>query len=586
MPNINEALKVDFDSHGAMVDRKKMTDVGFEEYNKLRTVIQTARKLLLLDDEISLFDEINRIVCEELGFSASVIFIKEGDIFRTVSRYSTDPRTMNSEISNHTMPVGVIDEIRRNAAPIGNLYWLDGRTDVVQKSLGSFIVPTPNFDAAHSGWHPLSVLFAPLYDRDGELIGLINPDDPKDGTLPSDENSLFLELFANYCSIAIELLRARTNAASRIRILEAQRAQISRLFETTAASKRQEQLTEVLNDFARLMAEAADFQRIVINLKEPDTTRLQLRASFGLTKEEEETLAINAIDLRQFEPLTQPEMAIGGVYFFDHNRFSLPDEVWSMLAVPDRTPHEGDAVWHPLDSLTIPLFDFDGEQIGVISLDEPKSGRHPTPSQIETLEFFSAQCEAAIAQVVKFQRLERQAQTDDLTHLPTRNFFTLRVDHAIERAKQSGQKLSVLFLDIDKFKNINDTYGHLAGDHYLVACAKIIESFASDSTMVARYGGEEFTILLENLGQEQARTEAERIRSAIEKMTIETDNKKKVRSTISIGVATLDPESGHQSYRSIASSDLTVSLLAAADKALYSAKEAGRNRVACNLLGS
>lgn len=584
MPNINETLKVDFESYRVTVDRKKMTDVGFEKYNKLRTVIQTGRKLLPLNDEISLFDEINRIVCEELGFSASVIFIKEGDIFRIVSRHSTDPRSLNSAISNHTMPVAVVDKIRMNAAPIGNLYWLDGRTDVVQNSLGSFIVPTPEFGATNNGWHPLSLLFAPLYDRDGELIGLINPDNPTDGALPSDENSLFLELFANYCSIAIELLRARTNAASRIRILEAQRAQISRLFETTAASRRQEQLTEVLKDFARLMAEAADYQRIVINLKESDTTRLQLRASFGLTKEEEDTLAIHATDLRQFEPLTQPEMAIGGVYFFDHNRFSLPDEVWTMLAVPDRTHQEGEAVWHPLDSLTIPLYDFDGERIGVISLDEPKSGRHPTPSQIETLEFFSAQCEAAIAQVVKFQHLERQAQTDDLTRLPTRNFFTLRVDHAIERAKQSGKELSVLFLDIDNFKNINDTYGHLAGDHYLVACAKIIESFASDSTSVARYGGEEFTILLENLGQEQALIEAEKIRSAIEKMTIETDNQKKIRSTISIGVATLDPATRHQSYRSIPSSDLTVSLLATADKALYSAKEAGRNRVASNLL--
>ena len=584
MPNTVVAPTDDSDFQGATVDRKKMTEVYFEEYNKLRTVIETARKLLLLDDEIELFDEINRIVCEELGFSASVIFIKEGDIFRTVSRYSSDPKTMNSEIASHTMPVDVVDEIRRHAAPIGNLYWLDGRTEVVQNSIGTFIVPTPNFDVTKSGWHPLSLLFAPLYDRDGELIGLINPDDPKDGTLPSDENSLFLELFANYCSIAVELLRARTNAASRIRILEAQRAQISRLFETTAASKRQEQLNEVLNDFARLMAEAADFQRIVINLKEPDSTRLQLRASYGLTKEEEETLAINATDLRQFEPLTQPEMAIGGVYFFDHNRFSLPDEVWNMLAVPDRTAHEGDDLWHPLDSLTIPLFDFDGDQIGVISLDEPTSGRHPTPSQIETLEFFAAQCEAAVAQVVKFQRLERRAQTDDLTHLPTRNFFALRVDHAIERAKQSGQKLSVLFLDIDKFKTINDTHGHLAGDHYLVACAKIIESFATDSTMVARYGGEEFTILFTDLDQDQACIEAEKIRSAIEAMSIETGDGKKVSSTISIGVATLDPSVGHQRYRSIVTSDLTVALLAAADKALYSAKEAGRNRVASNLL--
>ncbi|MDA8195825.1 MAG: GGDEF domain-containing protein [Actinomycetota bacterium] len=557
-----------------------MTEVSFEDYSNLRTVIQTARKLLLLEDEISLFDEINRIVCDELGFSASVIFVKEGDIFRTVSRYSSDPETMNGEIANHIMPAKVVDEIRNHAEPIGNLFWLDGRTEVIQNSIQSFIVPTPNFDESKSGWHPLSLLFAPLYDRDGELIGLINPDDPKDGTLPSAENSLFLELFANYCSIAIELLRARTNAASRIRILEAQRAQISRLFETTAESRRQEQLNEVLSDFARMMAEAADFQRIVINLKEPDTSRLQLRASYGLTKAEEEALAINATDLRQFEPLMQPEMAIGGVYFFDHKRFSLPDEVWEMLAVPERTAHEGDDIWHPLDSLTIPLFDFDGDEIGIISLDEPISGRHPTASQLETLEFFSSQCEAAISQVIKFQRLERKAQTDDLTHLPTRNFFTLQVDHTIERAIQSGQKISVLFLDIDKFKHINDTYGHLAGDRYLIACADIIESFAPDGTIVARYGGEEFTLLLNDLDEEGAIAEAEKIRGSIESMSIDASEGGEIRSTISIGVATFDPSLHRHRFRSLATSDLTVALLGAADKALYKAKESGRNRVA------
>jgi diguanylate cyclase (GGDEF)-like protein/PAS domain S-box-containing protein len=165
--------------------------------------------------------------------------------------------------------------------------------------------------------------------------------------------------------------------------------------------------------------------------------------------------------------------------------------------------------------------------------------------------------------------LRALATTDVLTGLPNRRLLFETGKRAFDLARRHGTPLSLLMLDGDKFKTINDTYGHPAGDAVLRRIAELCRTVCRTSDLPARYGGEEFVILLPMTSGEGAREVAERLRAAAEDAVVEHDGKA-LRFTVSIGVAAMDGTS--------ASLEM---LIEGADAALYRAKESGRNRVVC-----
>ncbi len=163
-------------------------------------------------------------------------------------------------------------------------------------------------------------------------------------------------------------------------------------------------------------------------------------------------------------------------------------------------------------------------------------------------------------------RLYRLAHHDSLTGLPNRLLFEDRLDQAILKAKRNRTKLGILFLDLDRFKQINDTLGHDVGDELLIAVAKRLQNQCRQSDTVARIGGDEFVFILDNLrGREGAEVVAKKILKALEEPII-LDNHELEIST-SIGIA-LYPDD---------STDIE-GVIKRADIALYQAKEAGRNQ--------
>lgn len=171
----------------------------------------------------------------------------------------------------------------------------------------------------------------------------------------------------------------------------------------------------------------------------------------------------------------------------------------------------------------------------------------------------------AIADNLKTFRI--QSITDGLTGLiNTRHFYTI-AKYEIDRNRRHNSNLSLLMLDIDFFKAINDTYGHAAGDTMLKAFSNGVKVMLRGIDTVARLGGEEFACLLPDTDINGAEQVADRIRRGIEDMTV-VYNRNELRVTVSIGIATLDREH-----------DDIVRLLDKADKALYGAKNSGRNRV-------
>lgn len=171
-----------------------------------------------------------------------------------------------------------------------------------------------------------------------------------------------------------------------------------------------------------------------------------------------------------------------------------------------------------------------------------------------------------------FENLRTLSQTDFLTGIHNRAFFMKKVDMEFQRCVRYDRPLSVIMMDADRFKNINDTYGHAVGDLVLIKLAEVISGTLRTNDVFARYGGEEFVFALPETGLDEAASFAERMRGLIEESVIPTD-KGELRFTLSFGVA--DRSSGNPC-------DSLDSLLQQADEALYRAKEQGRNRVCCH----
>ena len=167
------------------------------------------------------------------------------------------------------------------------------------------------------------------------------------------------------------------------------------------------------------------------------------------------------------------------------------------------------------------------------------------------------------------KKLEALNITDSLTGIYNRQYFDNSLDAQWEMASRAQSNISILFLDLDFFKKVNDLYGHLIGDQALCHAAKIFQDVTKrKSDMLARYGGEEFAIILPSTPHKDAIAFAESIRSQLEDHPLETEGLR-LNLTVSIGVNTTIPEND-MNY---------LSFLDNADKALYQAKHSGRNKV-------
>jgi len=161
------------------------------------------------------------------------------------------------------------------------------------------------------------------------------------------------------------------------------------------------------------------------------------------------------------------------------------------------------------------------------------------------------------------------ANTDALTGLYNRHYLNAHLDNLISRAQTGKRPLSLMIMDIDHFKSVNDKHGHDAGDAVLKQAAGVVRASARSSDLVARFGGEEFVVVMPDTTREAAHETAERLRAEIEAASFNLPDGNVLRKTISIGVSVLKTEER----------DTGDSLIKRADEAMYKAKNGGRNRV-------
>ncbi|HWH30897.1 MAG TPA: diguanylate cyclase [Mycobacteriales bacterium] len=204
--------------------------------------------------------------------------------------------------------------------------------------------------------------------------------------------------------------------------------------------------------------------------------------------------------------------------------------------------------------------------LGVLALYDVRGDGDELSDDLLTLRTLADQAAVAVENVLLHRDVTRLAVTDGLTGLANYRSFTETIAREIDRASRFGRPVALLLLDIDHFKQVNDTHGHQRGDAVLVELAGRIVEQVRDVDTVARYGGEELVVVLPETDEEGAEQAAERIRVAVAGRPFGGAGQEPVTVTVSLGVAVHRPHGG-----------TAASLLRRADEALYAAKRAGRN---------
>lgn len=227
-----------------------------------------------------------------------------------------------------------------------------------------------------------------------------------------------------------------------------------------------------------------------------------------------------------------------------------------------RDPRYLDVVKECVSEICIPLA-VRGEVLGVLAIESPQERAFSARDE-ELLRAFSQVTALALMHARANAEARRLASTDPLTGLYNTRYLTTRLAEEIQRATRYGHELSLIIVDSDALKRVNDRLGHVAGNELLVALARTIRQHVRATDLVARYGGDEFVILQPETGMESARRTAERIRAE----AYAASDQAGVERSVSVGIATFP-----------GSAQGPDALFQQADAALYRAKREGKNRV-------
>jgi len=312
------------------------------------------------------------------------------------------------------------------------------------------------------------------------------------------------------------------------------------------------QLGELFELTMNAIGEALNLDQFCLMLIDEDTDELVIQASHGMPGQVGKTGVVCARKgmsskvARGGKPVMIADVAGEGEFFYFEGS------------------HIGKGSY-----LGVPLKRKDGSVLGVLNAHKPE-GESFGDAELRLFEAVASHVSVAIDNALTFKQTRELSHRDDLTDLYNRRYFFERFDREVYRDDRYYHDISLLMLDIDNFKRLNDSHGHLQGDEVLKKLAKIIEDKVRKADVVARYGGEEFLVLLPETDREGAICVAEKLRARIEKNEFGNGgpDDPSIHITVTVGVAAY-PEDALEAG----------SLLDRVDKALYYGKALGRNQV-------
>ncbi len=435
-------------------------------------------------------------------------------------------------------------------------------------------------------WGDASELWVPMVYRD-RVLGLITAADIAPNRRYSDREIRLAAGIASQAAAALENARGYERLDHERASLAKLNARLSAFTTLTGQMRGLVAEDKMLELLGRIMSEALGFNQWVAYLyDDPDGEFFNVRQSFGGTPEIDEHYRSTPIPASVLNGLVAAATRISQSFFVDHMHHTWSDEENFYLPgeelVDDREPGE----WDRFDSLFVPMIGQKGQLIGYIEAYDPRDRQRPTEDLVQMIEVFAGKAASNIELQRAYDELAEQTRTDGLTGLYNHRFFQEKLIAEVTRAKRFHNPLTLLMIDVDNFKDFNDTYGHPEGDRLLRALAELLLAKTRvDVDFVARYGGEEFVVLLPETDVGDATLAAERlhdtfeaglrpgeqvaeaIRRATEEQTFATTEGERGQVTVSVGIAAFPDHAATPDQ-----------LVANADKALYLAKRLGKNR--------
>lgn len=403
------------------------------------------------------------------------------------------------------------------------------------------------FDAKGPDWQDAGI-WIPL-SMQHDLIGLVRVG-PGPEQLPEDDNTRqFIEKICAHAAVCIHNCRLYEMREKEKEDLDRTLYNLSLLYDIGRAMTHISDLKSLLKYILNQAIAVTHAEKGSIMLHDPDTDRLSIRVLAGLDdKVYQARVNNNEITCRSFLP---GEGVAGRV--FQSGEAVFINETGGDSAFVESSSSFVKSI------ACIPMHVYN-ETIGVINVTNKKN---EAGFIAEDIKMLSAVADQAAVSISKAQLWE-MAVNDSLTGLHVRRYFMVRLHEEVSRTERYEKTLSVVMADLDRFKAINDTFGHTAGDQVLRAVGEYLHTSIRDVDCVGRYGGEEFVMLLPETDKASALGLSERLRKGI--AALKPDNLSDI--TISMGIATF-PEDGRDADE----------LLQKADAALYAAKKKGRNRV-------